>query len=254
MTLENPENPIEHKHATEHSEKEAADHSQKAQNPAPPMVAPAETKPCTQHPEITCNKKRDWVDKMMIALEVAGLTVLSLYTIFTFLLWRAQTNALKADQRAWVTWMRGDSHERPFFEGPYMGMAVKFENLGKTPAKHFSANVVIYSFDPSEHLEIVYGPPNHYLDNRLVGIFYPDQKDTIIFWVIDSTGQRKAFSRDEIAIINAPGRLAAIYGTITYDDIFGVHHLSKFCGTFVPKGSVISKACAEYNDTDDNPG
>ena len=57
-------------------------------------AAEPQAKPSKQCCEITCNKKRDWVDWATLALEGFGLAVLIAYTIFSALLWRTANQAL----------------------------------------------------------------------------------------------------------------------------------------------------------------
>jgi hypothetical protein len=68
-------------------------------NPLPSETTKPEKAPTAQF-DISCNKKRDWIDKGKLGLELFGLAVVITYTIFTIKIWRANREAADAAAKA----------------------------------------------------------------------------------------------------------------------------------------------------------
>jgi len=47
-------------------------------------------------------------------------------------------------------------------------------------------------------------------------------------------------------------RYVVVYGIAKYDDIFGVHHYTKFCEPIVLQGPYNGGECHAYNNVDNN--
>jgi hypothetical protein len=100
MTLENP---IGDEQSSIHSENKSEDHTEKTDNVVPPLSTETKTKPCCIKKDITCNIKRDWIDKLTISLEALGFLALVVYAIFTIKIWHANNKSAKAAQSAAAT-------------------------------------------------------------------------------------------------------------------------------------------------------
>lgn len=110
--------------------------------------------------EITCNIKRDRIDKMTIFFEGFGLFVLVVYAIFTILIWRANKKAAEAakganeaahqalvrSNRPWI----GQNTAPYFADNPTVttnsvksaGIAIEIHNFGASPALHVNMDVI----------------------------------------------------------------------------------------------------------------
>lgn len=86
MTSENPENPVKGEQPAAHGDNKTTDHPQETKPTAPPIAAQSRTQPCAKHYEVTCNKKRDWIDKMTLWFEGFGLFVLTGVAHWTIIL------------------------------------------------------------------------------------------------------------------------------------------------------------------------
>jgi hypothetical protein len=68
-------------------------------NPLPPETTKPEKTPTVQF-DLTCNKKRDCIDKGKLGLELLGLGVVITYTIFTIRIWHSNKQAADAATNA----------------------------------------------------------------------------------------------------------------------------------------------------------
>lgn len=100
MTLENPEHPISPQQAAINAGEKTTEHSDKPAPPSLPSFTKPHLPPTSHKREITCNTKRDWIDKMTLGFEGFGLVVLIIYTITTVLLWRTAHNTLVEGRQA----------------------------------------------------------------------------------------------------------------------------------------------------------
>ena len=143
-------------------------HPSEAKQPVAPAVAKPDPTPSHHQYEITCNKKRDWIDKLTIGLEGFGLFVLIVYTIFTGLMYFSNKKAADAAKSAADTAhdTLTESHksfvidQRPYLvvsESPaFINLPlaankpiqanVTIKNIGRTPAIQEATNIKLFSY------------------------------------------------------------------------------------------------------------
>jgi hypothetical protein len=217
----------------EHRDSETEDHSQKTENPAPPIVSVPAEQPCPKHPEITCNTKRDWIDKTTLGLEGFGLFVLIVYTIFAGLMWcankraadaaesaaRTAALALNISQRAYVL------AEAATWTDNGKSVSVFVRNSGVSPARKVTVRSQLIAFGGNYSVDSMIGegklPPAGSIGTVPAG----------------STIQtRNLFQgkQGEMAIKGIKAGVVSVYeyGIITYSDIFGNLYQSRFCFTY----------------------
>ncbi len=155
MTLENPVNPIDPENPATDAHGKSDAHSGDPQEPLIPAPTKPEQKPRPHQCEVTCNKKRDWVDKITLGLEAFGLFVLIVYTIFTGLMYCANKKAADAAKSAADTAARQlEMAERPWVSidtgklisfgfqddiGAYAAFDLGVSAMGHTPAQRVRA-------------------------------------------------------------------------------------------------------------------
>jgi hypothetical protein len=89
VTSENPEDPFSQQNPAPDASGKPDTHAKDPQQPITPVPTESDPAPCPYQREVTCNTKRDWIDKMTLGLEAFGLFVLIVYTIFTGLMYCA---------------------------------------------------------------------------------------------------------------------------------------------------------------------
>ena len=248
MISENPENPIPGDQPKEHADQESDKQPDSAAPQVPFGMAQPQTAEAPHHCDITRNRKRDWIDGATLILQIFALTVLVMYTIFTFELLRATNksanagvrtvkatqDAMKADQRAWVG----------LDSAPHV--AVSSLDHGKLRA---TIGLVIRNFGKGPALKVM-------TDERIVTSNVDSNVQSSCNLVLPFVGIKPkgqvAFSGENIfkhqwgAIIfpNQPyfkgtnyesdstdviGKEAYVIGCIVYEDQFTEPHWTKFC-------------------------
>jgi hypothetical protein len=215
-------------------------------NEVPPI--PSNTPPIAKVPpknrQADANQEAYWHrrnERMQCALIVVGVMVMFIYAGQLYEMRQAvalQTKTLRIDQRAWVApdGIVGTTETNQ----PYI-VTVLLKNTGKTFAKgcfirsgtqQNELSEDYPNFDPiieaAQHIELGTVAPNQVVKHPLQ---------------ISQTKQEF----DEVAI---PTVRFFIFGEVTYDDIFGCHHWTKFCFRARPAGKF--EVYGPYNDTDDN--
>jgi len=266
MPSENSENPVESNQPAEHGDSKATGHSQETETPAPPIVAPPTTQPCPKHTDITCNTKRDWIDKTTLGFEAFGLLVLIVYTIATIAIWRANKQSADAatrstanadrsfrqDERAWMAFKFAEGSLTLTIGKPFL-VPTELTNVGKTPAKNVRGNIVVGVFKKGESLDFTY-TSGHANYGIRAGTMFPTGK------IIESFEAIKHGKEHAEPIIFTPPlkdelfsaqSFLIVHGRIAYNDIFGTEHWTTYC-RYVLHPELISEECTRYNDTDDN--
>jgi hypothetical protein len=86
-----------------------------------------------------------------------------------------------------------------------------------------------------------------------VGMVPANEAGEQVIWRSDAATHTPIVATDEEMkmIANGTGYFV-VYGIIKYDDIFGVHHWTKFCDWNSSNGNFNTFACTDYNDQDSN--
>jgi hypothetical protein len=164
------------------------------------------------------------------------------------------TEQFRVDQRAWVS-MSVDP-VIPIQNDVQIMWPLHIHNVGKTFAKNIEGDffATVLAKGDSPQFDYSVGHPHRKIN---VGGIFPNEALPQISIRIEQYGPhipeailmtqelRQAIASNQRAII--------VYGRITYDDIFGVHHWTQFCnGTGDALQFASIKNCINYNDADNN--
>lgn len=160
-----------------------------------------------------------------------------------------QLDVIRKDQRPWIKVEMIGSRGMAFTEEtPALKPGIKLTNTGKTPSKSISAQVFIEEVKNGEVPQFN-APIFHTLD---IGAMFPNSPEEIApdgnwqYYLSDAAYQKFYLSKTIFFVF---------YSTVTYKDVFGRDHWTKYCVVIYP-GSVSvpykSLECTKYNDTDNN--
>jgi hypothetical protein len=129
------------------------------------------------------------------------------------------------------------------------------KNSGKTPARNMVAKIYLDIVDASQEPPLERVATEAYVRRVMTaGIVLPgvDIKQPIIRPAED--GKSRLTTESEFTALRDGKAYVAIYGIITYDDVFGVQHWTKFCNweTGSGNGTFHTERCTAYNDVDPN--
>ena len=205
------------------------------------------------------DEKRWWgltrFEWLMSILTLCAVVV----AVLTGLIFLRQLHEMRTDERAWITMSSehvaypSDQHD-PTMATVTVDVAI--DNKGKTPARIFSASMVVDYVLNGKSPDFSY----QFGVNHAVGIWPPQSPLTLTVPLLKiDQGSGGAVSRfltlKEFEALSNGGAYMVIYGRANYLDIFGVKHWLHYCAAWVhsDKGpSITSKACSDYNDTDGN--
>jgi hypothetical protein len=184
-------------------------------------------------------------------LEGVGILAVIVYAVLTYLQWKDLSHNFRIDERAWLEVRRKGDTGGMFALGTLtpgdtiQPQKLVLTNIGKSPAM----NIEIRSSSEIAYNEV--GPTFGYEVTAFsaAGMSFPNRPWEFpggAYLNLDESLQRKFFG----------GRaFLATYGTVTFNDIFGITHWAKFCvweiaGTVEPQNFKGAKACSDYNSVD----
>jgi hypothetical protein len=191
-------------------------------------------------------------------LELFALIGLGAYTGVALLQWHATTQTMRLDQRPWVAPKGGQLQLQI---GQAIARPIFLQNTGKTAALHvqgiFRMEVVKEGDEPT----FDYSPPHASKMSTPVlwqGEAAPIPPVTLL--ILKAPTEPLLFSRELNERYNNRTIMFIEYGRVTYDDIWGIHHLTTACQSQIapdPSGVIymLSKAelqCTEYTSVDTN--
>lgn len=200
-------------------------------------------------PENRANETPTWKKYLEYAAVITGIGLL----IVNIGLWCATRNTMKIDQRAWLfeNFLPGE-----LFPGQSVRQKLELGNSGKTPLLNCTGMVVSF-WVPNDwvptftylHGTHINSPPilaNHPLTafSQLIPQNVP-KGDRPVPVILTS---------DMLTQLNMGLANIITYGRLEYDDHFGTHHWSTFCGADTMKAENAKwwGACVAYNDIDRN--
>ncbi|HWO38902.1 MAG TPA: hypothetical protein VNO32_59770, partial [Candidatus Acidoferrum sp.] len=164
--------------------------------------------------------------------------------------------SLKADQRAWMKIVYDPT---PRISVPHEDVAesLTYVNTGRTPANNIRGIVIVDVFDIGDPPIFDYSPGRGRVALS-VGMLFPNEPRTasIVATAGKKHGNRAAdLSPEDTIKIRDKTAYVALYGQITYFDVFGHEHFVHFCSarpqaTGDKVGSDGRAACAKYNRID----
>jgi hypothetical protein len=128
------------KRYADRSEEEPTQESREAQPPVADAAAAIQTdcKKSPHHCDTACNAEKDWWNKAKPFVELGGISLLFIYTLFTIFTWRQVKKSVDEAVKAQRPYIVEDG--RPQFvalpETLHPTVNISFKNVGKTPAKY----------------------------------------------------------------------------------------------------------------------
>jgi hypothetical protein len=168
--------------------------------------------------------------------------------------WNDAQSNFKMDQRAWLHVLRKNdpmfSTDAPVF------IQLQPAASGKTIAKNVEGTISLTSIGKGESLDLSL---NEFSRKFKIPILVPELP-------LPPQPVFLNYRGIELARINEPtynefktgNRIAILYGRVTYQDVFDIHHFTQFCETFhgtppdlpLPDFNPAQMACTQYNAID----
>lgn len=176
---------------------------------------------------------------------LAGLAVLVVYACQLYVM----QHQLRLDQRAWIGFVLPNNFP---LDGQTTPATLQVTNFGKTPARQVQGNIVATLMmkiqEPSFDFSV--GHPH----NRFyAGAVFPNSPFPVTINVQRYEGTPKIISPADLRKELETGQSYIVfYGEITYEDVFGKKHWTRFCtgsGIAMQELDVLKK-CIAYNDVD----
>ncbi len=160
-----------------------------------------------------------------------------------------QLNTMRLEQRAWV---KVEHKLQPTAENKPLVADIVIKNTGKTPAKHIAANFRVQIVRKTDSPEMESGFNFHHVS----GILHPDTSLTNnvpMMRETQSITNPTLLTKADLAKVESGEAYIAVFGRVTYSDVYGVSHWVNFCdwGYFKP-GPYNALACVGFNDVDNN--
>ncbi len=208
--------------------------------------------------EASCKESTAQANKMLLWTKIgAGLVLI--YAAITGAQWWELRQNFRVDERAWLKFEAAPQQpgDQTFSWQLTVGQPVTYPlrvvNVGKTAAKNVDMKFFIDIVDADKE------PPLSRVDSSrgfpfghiTTGIVFPSQdfKQTVIRPGNGAAAQLA--TGDEVRAMEEGKAYLAVYGIISYDDIFQIHRWTKFC-TFLGDGQFRAQDCATYNAVDHN--
>lgn len=196
-------------------------------------------------------------EKIMSALTALGIVV----TAMTVSIFRDQLQEMRTDERPWIAVSIGgvqfpkDGSEVAAVQP---ALSVTIDNTGKTPARSVSTTFVMEYVINGDSPEFRYDRP---FSRDISGMIFPhDTRPFIVRFLRaqpdSSSAQPRFLAPVEFDDLKKGDAYLVVYAEATYLDLFGTKHWFHFCSRFAqiagPGTTSTSKACTDYNDTDNN--
>jgi hypothetical protein len=176
---------------------------------------------------------------------------------------RQSERTIRLDQMAWIKVILPDFHPDRTKEGQTLMTPITFLSTGKTAALDVEAKVRMEIVKNGQvpslrypHYGEMYGgllTPGDGVDNTAAVL------DEVITSDHRKTGTPHYLDKSEAEALRQQSSRPAIFGIVTYRDIFGVDHVFKFCRIMMPRDTMVSTAevdaglpCMRYNSIDGN--
>jgi hypothetical protein len=173
------------------------------------------------------------------------------------------TTFYKTDERAWISIT---ATGQMLTVGSPIAVAMTIKNIGKTPARKYTGNVIAELLDGPTLPEFVYHKPIPGKEKgRVVG--YIEQPFLLPNAEARSNvtvGKRLPNGQIEMIVLTQPvlneiytgKKTLFVHGIANYDDLFGISHWVRFCfyyqPTITPDAGNHMQVCHVNNDIDDN--
>jgi hypothetical protein len=166
---------------------------------------------------------------------------------------------MRTDQRPWLYIPRGSEKTEPYILGQEITDDLYIVNSGKTLARNVMTTFRIHMLLKGEEPDFNYH--DHFFPPVIskMGTIFPNESPRLLrVAVVSTVGGKKmrvTLPQRDFDSLAKGEEHAVIYGTIGYDDTFGHHHWTHYCGGIILEQAFPnspSKRCVEYNDADHN--
>jgi hypothetical protein len=164
----------------------------------------------------------------------------AILTIATIFQWRTSITTHRTSERAWVTVKEAKIHGS--IEIGITPMArINFQNSGHSPALHATIRQTIKMLDklPTGPMEVI-----NYAGDESNGVIGPESISSSDLHLGES------LSDAHVLLLKRKDRFLVTYGYITYFDIFGIPHETRFCFIMLDTNSDGLSPCNKWNEAD----
>lgn len=175
--------------------------------------------------------------------------------IYQYIVLSGQLRVMREDERAWIALTERKGKEPRVVFDPVIKTAVVLEDTGKTPARHVFANLALEVVKNGE-LPTFRPPADAGFSRFYVGYLARDNPIVIPIdrWRVKES-EAWVTSADERKALTDGTAWVAVFGHVSYDDVFGANHRLHWCNWWSPigKGDYIGiSSCAAFNDEEDS--
>ena len=234
-------------------------------NTPPVLSAESQIPPPTADTFNNHRHKEHWLNSMRFGVDVLTLFAVAFYAWVAYWQWDAmkrsvdetkrsadaaisaadtakktfeeQVKIFQQDQRAWVGPVE---IPRPVIKaGTKATFAAIITNAGKTPALNFKTLFAYVDLAPGQNLV-----PRYNLSKKAipsVSTLLPSMRMVISIVTEDTTNE------EDVRRLATGERVLHAFGQLTYDDVFGRPHSTKFC-FYVLTDLTTARSCPEYNE------
>jgi hypothetical protein len=155
------------------------------------------------------------------------------------------------DQRAWLTVSFGTYK---YVVNQPLGTTYEVTDTGKTPARNVNGKAVTRFMSAKTIPSFTY----EHGTTADLGTMLPGIHQGAVSWLIPSNVPENVrieplrVSEQMFRDLHNGTGYIMVYGSISYDSVFGAHHWIKFCQTSGPTAYTQPKECIDYNDVDNN--
>jgi hypothetical protein len=266
VTSENPANPIRGGQTEPDAGWKPDEQSAHPKPEVPRTPTQSQATASSHHCEISCNKKRDWIDKVSLGLEAFGLVVLIVYAIATIAIWstnkKAADAAKSAADTADKTLKQSIADRRPYVTlrtigtvkisyGKPIQVNVQMINWGKSLANGVTlAAHVWFGRDTNtaadQFLAQLPLVPQKADEQFLIPNIDGDKPASPSFIYTTITSGDQAPSHNAIQTIRHQDAGVMVAGRCWYKDTFGNWYRTDFCYETLLSGALST--CAKHNE------
>lgn len=220
----------------------------------------AEMKPTTGNSD---KAKDHWYKTLQgwkAVLEIVAIPFAIAYAIVTFLQWHDLRHNFKTDERPWLEIQTqsekagNESASLQLTSGQPVTYPLRIANTGKTAAVNIDSKIFvdIVSSNHEPALEDVDQPSQHPYGRITSGIMFPNSDFNQVVLRPIKGGSPELATEEEVVSIRQGKAYLAVYGIVTYDDISGSSHWTRFCKWIAKSGEFHTAGCTQYNSADNN--
>jgi hypothetical protein len=182
--------------------------------------------------------------------------LLVVVAIWQIAITKGQLGAMRNDQRAWLkvdlqpSTSGGDHTIVTITVGQPVTYPFQITNIGKTAARNIDAKIfsAITYANQEPPLDHVMQASKYAHNHVTAGIVFPSDILKQIGERPGNEGASMPATEAEVEVIQEGKGYLAVFGIVDYDDVFDVHHWTKFCIWISKTGTFQTEGCTKFND------